>query len=403
MENRIQNTDAVLSLSKEHRIQKTLILILCLIVANLGVAFAQPYTVKRFSDYPRLAQGNKDVLLLVLYDPNGVPTTYSVGLEELLAYRIPATLTDGGILIGNGTGALVSLGVATNGQIPIGDGTTDPVLATITEGSAIDVTNGAGTITVIFDPTEITGGTTWDDGGEAFVVWTWNLAAGDPNIIFGNGFINIASGTLQQGGVAVSLSTHNHSGVYLGMATYDVSADGHVDGNDLAYGAAWNGDVNAPSMNAVYDEMETRGKVAGDNWTGTHDMNGVTLTLPSRQKKTDHHFLFNLPDPNGLYAKDTHYVIDPNIDAAITITDVTVTCDADPATEIAFDLKFADAFIGLAGATKICSVTTAAGVAHVTTFDDATVPANKCIYLEWTAAPISAITQTGMKIRWDYD
>ena len=58
------------------------------------------------------------------------------------------TLTDGGILIGNGTGAIVALGVATNGQIPIGDGATDPVLATLTEGEAIDITNGAGSITV---------------------------------------------------------------------------------------------------------------------------------------------------------------------------------------------------------------------------------------------------------------
>lgn len=59
------------------------------------------------------------------------------------------TLTDGGILLGSGTGAITALGVATNGQIPIGDGTTDPVLATIT-GSAQDVvvTNGAGTITL---------------------------------------------------------------------------------------------------------------------------------------------------------------------------------------------------------------------------------------------------------------
>lgn len=59
------------------------------------------------------------------------------------------TLTDGGILLGSGTGAITALGVATNGQIPIGDGTTDPVLATIS-GTAdeVDVTNGAGTITI---------------------------------------------------------------------------------------------------------------------------------------------------------------------------------------------------------------------------------------------------------------
>ena len=57
------------------------------------------------------------------------------------------THTDGGILIGNGTGALVALGVASNGQIPIGDGDKDPQLANITEtGDALVVTNGAGSI-----------------------------------------------------------------------------------------------------------------------------------------------------------------------------------------------------------------------------------------------------------------
>lgn len=60
-----------------------------------------------------------------------------------------ATFTDGGILLGSGTGAFTALGVATNGQIPIGDGTTDPVLATITgTANEVTVTNGAGTITL---------------------------------------------------------------------------------------------------------------------------------------------------------------------------------------------------------------------------------------------------------------
>src|SRR3990167_9104179 len=60
-----------------------------------------------------------------------------------------ATLTDGGILLGSGTGAITALGVAANGQIPIGDGTTDPVLATITGTvNQVTVTNGAGTITL---------------------------------------------------------------------------------------------------------------------------------------------------------------------------------------------------------------------------------------------------------------
>ena len=58
------------------------------------------------------------------------------------------TLTDHGILLGSGTGAITPLGSATDGQLPIGSSGADPVLATITAGSGISVTNGAGSITI---------------------------------------------------------------------------------------------------------------------------------------------------------------------------------------------------------------------------------------------------------------
>lgn len=59
------------------------------------------------------------------------------------------TTTNYSLLLGNGTGvAIGSLGVATNGQLPIGSSGADPVLATITAGSGISVTNGAGTISL---------------------------------------------------------------------------------------------------------------------------------------------------------------------------------------------------------------------------------------------------------------
>ena len=82
-----------------------------------------------------------------------------------------ATLTDGGILLGSGTGAITALGAATNGQIPIGDGTTDPVLATLTgTANEITVTNGAGTITIDIpnDPQFDNGLTLLDDVAATF-------------------------------------------------------------------------------------------------------------------------------------------------------------------------------------------------------------------------------------------
>jgi len=58
------------------------------------------------------------------------------------------TLTDHGILLGSGVGSITPLGAATNGQLPIGSTGADPVLAVITEGTGIDVANGAGSITI---------------------------------------------------------------------------------------------------------------------------------------------------------------------------------------------------------------------------------------------------------------
>lgn len=56
--------------------------------------------------------------------------------------------TNHSLQLGNSTGSLNSLGVATNGQLPIGSTGADPVLAAITSGTGITVTNGAGSITI---------------------------------------------------------------------------------------------------------------------------------------------------------------------------------------------------------------------------------------------------------------
>lgn len=60
-----------------------------------------------------------------------------------------ASLTDHGLLVGSGTGAVTALGVAANGKIPIGSAGADPVLAEIT-GTANQITStpGAGSITL---------------------------------------------------------------------------------------------------------------------------------------------------------------------------------------------------------------------------------------------------------------
>ena len=69
-------------------------------------------------------------------------------------------VTQHSILIGGAnTHTIANLGVATNGQLPIGSTGADPVLATLTAGSGISITNGAGSITISGSG----GGLAWTD------------------------------------------------------------------------------------------------------------------------------------------------------------------------------------------------------------------------------------------------
>jgi len=70
-----------------------------------------------------------------------------------------STLTQNSSLLGGAANAIASLGVATNGQLVVGSTGATPVLATLTAGAGISVTNGAGTISVGV----VGGGTTWTD------------------------------------------------------------------------------------------------------------------------------------------------------------------------------------------------------------------------------------------------
>ena len=69
-----------------------------------------------------------------------------------------STLTDHGVLVGSGIGAITPLAAAGNGELIIGSVGADPVLSTITAGSGISITNAAGSITV----TNSAGGFAWE-------------------------------------------------------------------------------------------------------------------------------------------------------------------------------------------------------------------------------------------------
>lgn len=75
-----------------------------------------------------------------MFSTNYLPSSQGgTGLSSPAAHQLIAT---------NGSSAYTALGVAGNGEIPIGSVGTDPVINSITAGTGITVTNGPGTITL---------------------------------------------------------------------------------------------------------------------------------------------------------------------------------------------------------------------------------------------------------------
>lgn len=71
-----------------------------------------------------------------------------------------SSVTQHSLLIGGAnTHTINNVGVATNGQLPIGSTGADPVLATLTAGTGVSITNAAGSITI----NSIGGGFSWVD------------------------------------------------------------------------------------------------------------------------------------------------------------------------------------------------------------------------------------------------
>lgn len=71
---------------------------------------------------------------------------------------VGSTVTQYSLLLGDATGYEIdSLGVASNGQLPIGSTGANPVLATLTAGTGVTVVNSAGGITI----NAAGGGLTW--------------------------------------------------------------------------------------------------------------------------------------------------------------------------------------------------------------------------------------------------
>jgi len=113
-----------------------------------------------------------------------------------------------------------------------------------------------------------------------------------------------------------------------------------------------------------------------------------------------------ISNPQAVYARRPQLFIDKTT-AAVTVTSIFADCnDPSPTAEIAWDLKFADDMHDgvFANATVVDVMDTTNGTFSATSgFDDATIPANKFVYIQFDSSPHVDIKDILVKILYTVD
>jgi len=142
---------------------------------------------------------------------------------------------------------------------------------------------------------------------------------------------------------------------------------------------------------------------AGLTVDASTDTLGATIVkTPNNIKDEPKHMIFTIIDPLATQTEDNEICLWPVTPAALTITKIVVTLDA-AANEVAGDLKYADAFIGLANPVVINTFDTTSGVLADDSITSGTVASGKCIYISFDSAPNTAIHQMSVDITYDFD
>ena len=179
------------------------------------------------------------------------------------------TVTAGGFLYGNGTGVLQQTSALTNGQLIIGNTAGAPVVAALTAGTGIAITNGAGSITVGHSDTSslasfaLTNGTvlnglTLDDYGHLTAVQSTNLdnryytqTLSDARFVLAAG--GTMTGSLKFSGVDSDIVTSgNESFSIIPSGTGRVGIGTTSPAGFLSLGGANNGSAGATSGSQLY-------------------------------------------------------------------------------------------------------------------------------------------------------
>jgi hypothetical protein len=135
-----------------------------------------------------------DPVVAALTAGNNIGVTNGAGSISL---AVTGT-TNHSVQVGNASGSLTSLAAATNGQLVIGSTGVDPVVATLTAGSGVTITNGAGSITVATNADGFVTSTVQTTNATPTTLFSLTLGANNAANIFANvvGTISDYSATL---------------------------------------------------------------------------------------------------------------------------------------------------------------------------------------------------------------
>jgi trimeric autotransporter adhesin len=296
------------------------------------------------------------------------------------------TLTSAYLYVGNGSN--VATGVAMSGDASISNTgsvtvSDDSHSHTTTTISGLDISSdtnlsASGGVTLTGDALSHTSGDGYNhipSTGASTQILQYS-AAGTAKWVSASGDVTIADG----GAMAVADDSHAH--VY-----------SNIDATTSDNWAA-----------QVTDETGSGGgfvRATGPTITGAN----LGVVAASTISGKIEHLRFTLISPNAAVTSvgsPYNIPIWTSVDSAITVTRINVTCNADPTTEIAGDLKYADTFIGLANAVVINDFDTASGVRNDNTITSASVAAGKCLYVSFDAVPESALKTISFDILYYY-
>ena len=134
------------------------------------------------------------------------------------------TLTDGGVLLGNGTGAIQAMAVLTDGQMIVGDGTTDPVAES---GATLRTSIGVGTAdSVLFTNISASGNITGSDVQGETITTNVFLSAPSASITNLTNTNITSSGNISSSGQLIAASANFNEGNITNVG--QISVDGII-------------------------------------------------------------------------------------------------------------------------------------------------------------------------------